>query len=138
MMDHDAQAICGPRHARGRERQAHWWGKTNGKIAFHAGKMDIERPRLRGFDGKEHPVPRWEAAVAEENFPARLITTTESAVLSKTAESLVNQYFGQKSLEQPGATRSPGIEPKKSATSWSAKSKKSAAAAPKVIRSITR
>jgi putative transposase len=36
MMDHDAQAICGPRHARGRERQAHRWGKTNGKIAFRA------------------------------------------------------------------------------------------------------
>ena len=28
MMDHDVQAICGPRHARGRERQAHRWGKT--------------------------------------------------------------------------------------------------------------
>jgi hypothetical protein len=33
-------------------------GKTNGKIAFHGGKVDVERPRLRGFDGKEHPVPR--------------------------------------------------------------------------------
>src|ERR1700756_1182527 len=58
MMDRDAQAICGPRH--------HRWGKTNGKIAFHGGKVDIERPRLRGFDGKEHPVPSWEAAVAED------------------------------------------------------------------------
>jgi hypothetical protein len=66
MMDHDARAICGPRHARGRERQAHRWGKTNGKIAFHGGKVDIERPRLRGFDGKEHPVPSWQAAVAED------------------------------------------------------------------------
>ena len=28
--------------------------------------MDIERPRLRGFDGKEQPVPSWEAAVAED------------------------------------------------------------------------
>ena len=44
--------------ARGRERQAHRWGKTNGKIAFHGGKVDIERPRLRGFDGKEHPPQR--------------------------------------------------------------------------------
>ena len=52
MMDHDAQAICGPRHARSRERHAHRWGKTNGKIAFHGGKVDIERPRLRGFDGR--------------------------------------------------------------------------------------
>ena len=65
MMDHDAQAICGPRHARGHERHAHRWGKTKGKIGFHGGKVEIERPRLRGFDGKEQPVPSWEAAVAE-------------------------------------------------------------------------
>jgi len=50
MMDHDAQAICGPRHARGHERQAHRWGTTRGKIGFHGGKVEIERPRLRGFD----------------------------------------------------------------------------------------
>ncbi len=66
MMDHDAQAICGPRHARGHERQAHRWGTTRGKIGFHGGKVEIERPRLRGFDGKERPVPSWEAAVGED------------------------------------------------------------------------
>ena len=66
MMDHDAQAICGPRHARGHERHAHRWGKTKGKIGFHGGKVEIERPRLRGFDGREQPVPSWEAAVAED------------------------------------------------------------------------
>jgi len=65
MMDDDAQAICGPRHARGRQRRAHRWGKTKGQIGFHGGKVEIERPRLRSFDGKEQPVPSWEAAVAE-------------------------------------------------------------------------
>jgi putative transposase len=53
MMDHDAQAACGPRHGRGPGRQAHRWGKTKGKIGFHGGKLEIERPRLRRFDGKE-------------------------------------------------------------------------------------
>jgi len=66
MMDHDAQVVCGPRHARGDDRQAHRWGKTKGKIGFHGGKVEIERPRIRGFDGKEQPVPSWEAAVAED------------------------------------------------------------------------
>jgi hypothetical protein len=50
MMDHAAQAICGPRHARGRYRQGHRWGKTKAKIGFHGGKVEIDRPRLRGFD----------------------------------------------------------------------------------------
>ena len=66
MMDHDTQAICGPHHARGHFRRAHRWGKTKGKIGFHGGKVEIERPRLRGFDGKELAVPSWEAAVAED------------------------------------------------------------------------
>ena len=66
MMDHDAQAICGPRHARGLGRRAHRWGKTKGKIGFHGGKVEIERPRLRDFEGKEQALPSWEAAVAED------------------------------------------------------------------------
>ena len=44
MMDHDARAICGPRHARGHDRRAHRWGKKRGKIGFHGGKVEIERP----------------------------------------------------------------------------------------------
>jgi putative transposase len=66
MMDHDAQAICGPRHARGHERRAHRWGKTKGKIGFHGGKVEIERPRLRSFEGKEQALPSWEAAISED------------------------------------------------------------------------
>src|SRR4249919_3335242 len=31
MMDHDAQAICGPRHARGHDRRAHRWGENEGQ-----------------------------------------------------------------------------------------------------------
>ena len=61
-----ARAICGPRHARGHDRRAHRWGKTRGKIGFHGGKVEIERPRLRSFEGKERALPSWEAAVAED------------------------------------------------------------------------
>ena len=66
MMEHDAQAICGPRHARGPFRRAHRWGKAKGKIGFHGGNIEIERPRLRSFEGKEQALPSWEASVAED------------------------------------------------------------------------
>ena len=65
-MDHDAHAICGPRHGRDPNRRAHRWGKTKGKIGFHGGKVEIERRRVRGFEGKEYPVPSREAAIAED------------------------------------------------------------------------
>src|SRR6202140_449906 len=66
MMAQDAQAACGLMHVRGPSRQAHRWGKTKGKIGFHGGSGGVERPRLRGFDGKERALPSWETAVAED------------------------------------------------------------------------
>ena len=46
-------------------RRAHRWGKTKGRSAprWH---VEIERPRLRSFAGKEQALPSWEAAVAED------------------------------------------------------------------------
>jgi putative transposase len=66
MMERDAQEVCGSRHERGAGRRGHRWGRTEGKIGFHGGKMRIERPRVRGFDGKELGLPNWEQAVAED------------------------------------------------------------------------
>src|SRR5260370_37987732 len=57
MMDHDAQAICGPRHARGHERQAHRWGTTRGKIGFHGGEGGNKRAPARRLYGKGRGVP---------------------------------------------------------------------------------
>lgn len=66
MMEDDVQAACGQRHARGQGRRAHRWGKTRGRAGFHGGKIEIERPRLRGFEGKELALPSWEAASRED------------------------------------------------------------------------
>src|SRR5438105_11008650 len=66
MMAKDAEEACGPRHWRGDARRGHRWGRTQGKIGFHGGRVEIERPRVRGLDGKELPLPSWEQAVAED------------------------------------------------------------------------
>jgi putative transposase len=66
MMEKDAEEACGPRHARGEGRRGHRWGRTQGKIGFHGGKVEIERPRVRELDGKELALPSWEQAVEED------------------------------------------------------------------------
>src|SRR5260370_42502470 len=45
MMDRDAQTICGPRHARGRDRRAHRGGEKKGKIGFAGGAGGKARPK---------------------------------------------------------------------------------------------
>ena len=66
MMEVDAEVACGPRHSRSEDRRGHRWGRTQGKIGFHAGKVVIERPRVRGLNGKELPLESWEQAVDED------------------------------------------------------------------------
>jgi transposase-like protein len=65
-MESDAEDACGPRHARGSGRRGYRWGRTQGKIGFHAGKVDVERPRVRDLAGKELALPSWQQAVDED------------------------------------------------------------------------
>ena len=66
MMEGDAEEACGPRHARAVGRRGHRWGRTQGKIGFHAGKVNVERPRVRDLEGKELVLPSWQHATEED------------------------------------------------------------------------
>src|SRR6516162_10998545 len=66
MLEKDAEELCGARHARGEGRRGYRWGHTQGKIGFHGGKIDVERPRVRELGGQEIALPSWEQAVGED------------------------------------------------------------------------
>ena len=66
MMEADAEAACGPRHSRSADRLGHRWGRTAGKIGFHAGKVAMERPRVRGLDGTEIAAAKLGGRAVEE------------------------------------------------------------------------
>lgn len=66
MMEADVTAACGPRHCRDAARRAHCWGRTQGRIGFHGGKIEIERPRVRCVDGREVTIPSWETSTQED------------------------------------------------------------------------
>jgi transposase-like protein len=66
MMEAEARELCGPRYGRGGEKSGRRWGKTKGKVAFHGGKIEMDRPRVRSRNGGELPLPSWEAANGED------------------------------------------------------------------------
>jgi hypothetical protein len=47
MLENDAQEACGPHHSRAEGRHGYRWGRTQGKIGLHGGRVEIERPRVR-------------------------------------------------------------------------------------------
>ena len=60
MLAEDAEALCGPRHARTAGRQGHRWGTTRSEIAYHGGKVNLARPRVRDLADKEMRLASWE------------------------------------------------------------------------------
>jgi transposase-like protein len=66
MMAEDATRLCGPRYCRDAGKNGHRWGRTKGKLGFHGGKVEVERPRVRARDGGEMALASWEAAMTED------------------------------------------------------------------------
>jgi transposase-like protein len=63
MMDEEAKALAGDPHARDPGKPGHRWGRTRGRLGFHGGKVELERPRVRSkTTGKELPLPSWQEA----------------------------------------------------------------------------
>ena len=60
MLAADAEAVCGPRHARTAERRGHRWGTTTSELAFQGARVKLERPRVREPGGGELSLPSFE------------------------------------------------------------------------------
>ena len=54
MLEEDAATLAGERYDRVPDRPGYRWGSTRGKLGFHGGKVEVERPRVRSrVTGKE-------------------------------------------------------------------------------------
>ena len=58
LIDQEVEQVAGRRYAHCPERSAHRWGKEQGHVVFSGRKVPIERPRVRGKDGREIPLQR--------------------------------------------------------------------------------
>ena len=57
----EAEALCGPRHARSAEWRAHRWGMADSELAWQGVKIKVTRPRVRDLSGKEMKLASWQA-----------------------------------------------------------------------------
>jgi putative transposase len=72
MMEKDAEEAYGARHVRSEERRGHRWSRT--QLGFHAGKVTVERPRVRDLAGQElRATRRWSLRLS---LPMAMTRTT--------------------------------------------------------------
>ena len=67
LLEEEAADLCGERHQRHEDRRGRRWGKARSPVAFHGGRVDIERPRVRTPDGqRELELPSLAAGQRED------------------------------------------------------------------------
>lgn len=60
MLEEDRTRLCGPRYEHDRDRRATRGGHAEGELPFGGRRIRVRRPRVRGRDGQEVPLPTWQ------------------------------------------------------------------------------
>ena len=68
MIERGATQLCGPRYSHKDGKAGQRRGETQGEIAFHSGKVSLDRPRVRARDSEEMALPMGISAIGR---PAR-------------------------------------------------------------------
>lgn len=97
MLEEDQERLCGPKHQPDPERQAYRHGRDEGPVVMGGRKVRATKPRVRGVDGEEIPLPTWEWATREDPIQER---TMQQLLVGVSTRGYAN------SLEPPP----PGIE----------------------------
>lgn len=53
LLEEEAADLCGERHQRHEQRRGRRWGTTKSAVAFHGGRVGVQRPRVRTPDGRQ-------------------------------------------------------------------------------------
>lgn len=68
IMGQEASELCGERYQRHEGRRGRRWGATRSEVAYHGGRVGIDRPRVRTLEGKQELQLASFAAATEEDW----------------------------------------------------------------------
>jgi hypothetical protein len=60
MLEEDRTRLCGHRYEHADDRRATRGGHTDAELPFGGRRVRVRRPRVRGSDGREVPLPTWQ------------------------------------------------------------------------------
>jgi len=73
MLEEDRARLCGPRYAHDPHRRASRAGHAEGELAMGGRRVRMQRPRVRGADGREVPLETWERFAEADPLTPRAV-----------------------------------------------------------------
>lgn len=86
MLEEDRTRLCGRRYEHDRERRATRGGHTEGELALGGRRIRVPRPRVRGSDGHDVPLPTWQHFAAADALTPRAVEQMVLGVSTRNYE----------------------------------------------------
>ena len=73
LLEEDREQLCGPRRKKQEDRSAYRYGYDQGQVVLGGRKVSVAKPRVRGVEGGELPLPTWQQMAAEDPLNERVL-----------------------------------------------------------------
>lgn len=87
----EVEHLAGPRYEHKQNRQASRWGSDRGYVVFAGRKVPMERPRVRGDDGRELPLERYRRFQQDGRLPRAVARHVLAGVSMRDYEGVIDQ-----------------------------------------------
>ena len=82
-LEADREELCGPPRRWQPERQAYRYGYDQGQLVLGGRKVRVRKPRVRGAEGGEIPLPSWQQFASEDPLQRRVLEQVVAGVSAR-------------------------------------------------------
>jgi len=105
MIDEEVEQVVGQRYAHNDRRLALRWGTEEGRVIFAGRKVAIERPRVRGKDGKEIPLRRYQAFQDDQRMQQSVQDRVVRRVSMRDYEGVIDDICDGYGIDKSSVSR---------------------------------
>jgi transposase-like protein len=104
-MDSECERIAGPKNSKNSFRTANWWGSDLRPVYYDKQKVIIDRPRLRGKNGKEIPLATFEAFRDSKGMRGSVLKNMILGISSRNYEEAVAGFVKGYGVKKSSVSR---------------------------------
>lgn len=104
-MNSECERIAGPKDSKNPLRTANWWGSDPRPVYYDKQAVIIDRPRLRGKDGKEMPLATYKAFRNPKGMRESVLKNMVLGISSRNYEEAVSGFLKGYGVKKSSVSR---------------------------------
>lgn len=105
LIDEEVEQLAGARYGHAAQRQAVRWGRADGYVVFAGRKLAMDRPRVRGLDGRERPLQRYAAFHSDARMQRAIEPRVIAGVSMRDYERVIDEFCEGYGVQKSSVSR---------------------------------